>query len=352
MAAVINTGPLPEERARIVEKLVQEWIALHPGMDGFILTGSIWNPDTQLPHSDIDINWHGSANERIHDPRLDTHSIFQAAGITVEMAHYFWGHLSEPESMRLPVIVSLNRAHILWEREGRFSIPQQRTYELLSDAQWVESAVERLISEMKARAELWLDPEYCRENKDDHQGFDFVRSVVGPTVGLLDSVDLRPPSAARKGLMEITQTSALCGMPEISEMVLTCLGADLMREEEIREWNRLLEELYTSAADLCPGVQLVKREYHVQGIQSMVSMGYSRECVWPLWRGFADCMQLLEGVSDKGEEAFVRFAERLQAYTIEDITKKAKQNIAIIELIQGNRQRLSEHLLSVVRSSK
>ncbi|MCR8630707.1 hypothetical protein [Paenibacillus radicis (ex Xue et al. 2023)] len=262
MAELIHTGPLPPDRARLVENLVQNIISLHPGIDGLILTGSIWNPDTQLPHSDIDINWHGSKNDRIHDSRLNQHSIFQEAGVTIEMAHYFWGDLLRPETMRLSVIVSLNRAHILWEKEGRFSVPQQQTERLLRNIHWVREAIERSVRDLKERANCWLDPEYCRKNKDNHHGFDFVRTVVGPTVGLLDSIDLRPPSAARKGLMEITQTSALCGLPDISESILHCLGADQLTRAEVEKWNRLLNKLYTSVEILCPEIQLVKRDYH------------------------------------------------------------------------------------------
>ncbi|MFD0680050.1 MULTISPECIES: hypothetical protein [unclassified Paenibacillus] len=170
MAELIHTGPLPPDRARLVENLVQNMISLHPGIDGLILTGSIWNPDTQLPHSDIDINWHGSKNDRIHDSRMNQHSIFQEAGVTIEMAHYFWGDLLRPKTMRLSVIVSLNRAHILWEKEGRFSVPQQQTEGLLRNIHWVTEAIERSVRDLKERANCWLDPEYCRKNKDNHQG--------------------------------------------------------------------------------------------------------------------------------------------------------------------------------------
>ncbi|WP_282940173.1 hypothetical protein [Paenibacillus sp. RC67] len=351
MAASIHTGPLPAQRASIVENLLQDLISLHPGIDGFILTGSIWNPDTQLPHSDIDINWHGSPNDSIKDPRLNQHSIFQESGVTLELAHYFWGNLSQPETMRLSVIVSLHRAHILWEKERKFSEPQQQTYGLLQNAQWVEEAIERAVTDLQDRANRWLDPVYCRENKDNHQGFDFVRTVVGPTVALLDSIDLRPPSAARKGMMDITQTSSLYGLPDISESILRCLGADQLTPIEIEKWNKLLEELYSEAATLCPEVQLVKREYHVQGIRTMISMGYPRECIWPLWRGFAECKQLLNGLSPKGEEAFALFAERLQLNTVESISKRAEQYAAVVERINSQQKKLSGHLLSAAALS-
>ncbi|MEK3915513.1 hypothetical protein [Paenibacillus sp. FSL H7-0331] len=349
MTVFIHTEPLPPGRAHLVENLIQDIIPLHPGIDGFILTGSIWNPDTQLPHSDIDINWHGTKNDSINDPRLNPHSIFQEAGITIEMANYFWGDLSRPETMRLSVIVSLNRAHILWEKEGRFSNPQQQTRRLLRNAQWVEAAIDRSLSELTVHANNWLDPIYIKNNKDNHHAFDFVRTVVGPTVGLLDSIDLRPPSAARKGLMEITQTSLLCGLPDVSESILRCLGADAITAVEVEEWNRLLSDLYSHVASLCPEVQLVKREYHVLGIQTMISMGYPRECIWPLWRGFIDCKHLLNGVSPRGEEAFVQFAERLQVHTAEDIGEKAVQYAAIVERLQSQQKKLSDYLLRKVK---
>lgn len=351
MAVYIQTGPLRAQRASIVENLLQDMISLHPGIDGFILTGSIWNPDTQLPHSDIDINWHGTANESLNDPRTKQHSIFQESGVTIELANYFWGDLSQPESMRLSVIVTLNRAHILWEKEGRFSEPQQQTYELLRDVTWVQGAIERAVADLQERANKWMDPVYCRENKDNHQGFDFVRTVVGPTVALLDSVDLRPPSAARKGMMEITQTSTLYGLPDVSESILRCLGADQLAAAEVERWNMLLDELYSDVAALCPGVPLVKREYHVQGIRAMIAKGYSRECVWPLWRGFAECHQLLNGVSPKGEEAFAHFAEKLGLNTVEEISKRARQYAAVVERISSQQKKLSEHLLSLTTVS-
>lgn len=261
------------------------------------------------------------------------------------MSNYFWGDLSRPETMRLSVIVSLNRAHILWEKEGRFSDPPKQTGALLRNAQWVEAAIERSLSELAVHANNWLDPIYCKNNKDNHHAFNFVRTVVGPTVGLLDSIDLRLPSAARKGLMEITQTSLLCGLPDVSESILCCLGADAIMAAEVEEWNRLLSDLYSHVANLCPEVQLVKREYHVLGIQTMISMGYPRECMWPLWRGFIDCKQLLNGISPRGEEAYVQFAERLQVHTAEDIGKKAVQYAAIVERLQSQQKKLSDHLL-------
>ncbi|WP_028552063.1 hypothetical protein [Paenibacillus sp. UNC451MF] len=348
----INTGPLPPDRAHLVEKLLQDMISLHPDVDGFILTGSIWNPETQLPYSDIDINWHGSKNDRIKDLRLNNHSIFQESGVTIEMANYFWGNLSQPETMRLSVIVSLNRAHILWEKEGRFSVPQQQTYRLLSNAVWVKEAIKRSISDLRTRANQWLDPVYCKENKDNHHAFDFVRTVVGPTAGLLDPIDLRPPSAARKALMDIAQTSALCGLPDISESILRCLGADKISVTEVEEWNRLLNDLYAHIANLRPEVQLVKREYHVLGIQAMIAKGYPRECVWPLWRGFVDCMEFLKDISPRGEEAFIRFAKRLQLYTVEDISEKAVQYAAIVERLHSQQKQLSDHLLTVIASQR
>jgi hypothetical protein len=351
MAVYIQTEPLPAQRASIVENLLQDMISLHPGIDGFILTGSIWNPETQLPHSDIDINWHGTANESLSDPRLKQHSIFQKSGVTIELAKYFWGDLSQPETMRLSVIVTLNRAHILWEKERRFSGPQQQTYELLRNVSWVQEAIERAVTDLQDRANKWLNPVYCRENKDNHQGFDFVRTVVGPTVALLDSIDLRPPSAARKGMMDITQTSALYCLPDISESILRCLGADQLTAAEVEQWNKLLDELYSDVASLCPEVPLVKREYHVQGIRTMISKGYPKECVWPLWRGFADCQQLLNGISPKGEEAFAQFAERLRLSTVEDISKRAEQYAAVVERISSQQKKLSEHLLSLTTLS-
>lgn len=87
------------------------------------------------------------------------------------------------------------------------------------------------------RANNWLDPVYCMQNKDNHHAFDFVRTVVGPTVGLLDSIDLRPPSAARKGLMDITQVSRLCGITSIRDAIVRCLGAEDMSAAEVEMWN-------------------------------------------------------------------------------------------------------------------
>jgi len=349
MAAIINTGPLPSERAGIVENLLQSIIADHPGIDGFILTGSIWNPDTQLPYSDIDINWHGFKNDAIDDPRVTEQSIFQVAGVTIELARYFWGELSQLESLRLSVVVTLSRAHILWEKDGVFSVPQQRAQKLLQDSQWVKEAIGRYIADLKQRADNWLDPVYCRENKDNHDGFDFVRTVIGPTTALLDPIDLRPPSAARKALMDITQTSALYGLPDLSESILRCLGADQITTAEIEQWNGRLDALYSDITRLRPEVQLVKWKYHVLGIQAMIAKGYPRECVWPLWRGFLECKKLLDGISPKGEEAFVQFGERLQVRTVEDISRKAVQYAAIIDRLHSQQKRLADHLLSVAK---
>ncbi|MEF3306923.1 hypothetical protein [Paenibacillus sp. GYB003] len=130
---------------------------------------------------------------------------------------------------------------------------------------------------------------------------------------MLDSIDLRPPSAAaRKGMMEIAQGCASCGMSDIGEAILGCLGAEALSAEEVGRWNGRLDELYALASELRPDAQPVKRDYPVQGIRAMIAKGYPRECAWPLWRGFADCSQLPGGLSAEAEETFARFAERLQ----------------------------------------
>lgn len=77
MTVFIQTEPLPPGRAHLVVNLIQDIISLHPCIDGFILTGSIWSPNTQLPYSDIDINWHVTKNDSINDPCLNPHSFFQ-----------------------------------------------------------------------------------------------------------------------------------------------------------------------------------------------------------------------------------------------------------------------------------
>ncbi|TBL77375.1 hypothetical protein [Paenibacillus thalictri] len=78
----------------------------------------------------------------------------------------------------------------------------------------------------------------------------------------------------------------------------------------------------------------------------MNAAGYSQECVWPLWRGFADCMQLLQGVDARGDETFEKFARRLQLFTFEEIGKKAPEYAAIVESLHEERNRLTEHILN------
>lgn len=346
MNVMVDTRPLPARRARVVERIVRSLISRHPNIDGFILSGSIWNPQTQLPDSDIDINWHGAADETARDPRLGTYSIFQEEGITIELAAYFWGDLKAPEQLRLPVVVSLNRAFILWERDGTFSIPQRRTDRLLRDPEWTRQAVERALSDVRDASRLWLDEAYCRGHKDDHEGFDFVRTVVGRVAALLDSVDLRPPSTARKGLMEISEVARELGMSDIAESVLDCLGAGVFTAAEIASWNDRLERLYAAAAELRPEVPLVKRGYHVEGIRAMIAKGYEKECMWPLWRGLAECRKLLEGWSSEGEETFRRFGDSLGLLAFEDVTAKALRFASIADRLYGERDRLTGHLLA------
>lgn len=277
----IDTGPLPAERAAIVRDLLQDLIREQPGLSGFVLQGSHWNMHEQWPGSDVDINWIGQLPEDHGDPRLGFRHVFRHRDLQVDLSIWFWCDITKPDSASLPTAVSLARAHILMDRDGILQRIQQAVRAQLRDPDWVASALMREFDNDASTLQRWHTPPQCPAFG---ASWDFARHVCTCWgLGVLSSALLRPPSAGRKGLMEIISCARRLNLPEIAEIRLAALGAqDLPAQELAEEWLPLLQ---VGQAELPAEADNGSIAYYRHGLQACLRTRNAQQAgVWPLWR--------------------------------------------------------------------
>ncbi len=277
-----KTHPLTEHEAAVVANLISEITTRHPGVTGVTLKGSAWNPAHQLPEADIDLNWCGQADAALEDPLMGFRAVFTRDGVLIDLATWFWSDLGKPESSSLATAVSLARSTILWERDGAFSVPRRAVRRLLADRAWVSEKLDNDFSEYRRTLTSWQDP--AARNPFGHN-WDFARQVCNVWgLAALSCLLLRPPSAGRKGLMEIVDCANRLDVPWYGDTVLHVMGATDITPNEAASWIERGAELLQDAEALHAGLDLGQGYYYLAGIRAMVERGCHREAVWPYWR--------------------------------------------------------------------
>lgn len=337
----INTGPLLAERAAIVIELLGELIYDNLGVTGFLLHGSYWDPASQFPAADIDINWTGQATEGTAGDGLRQWNHVHN-GVHVELAPYFWGDLTKPATLSLPTIVSLVRGHVLWERAGTLSVPQATARQLLHAPAWVTEKVEAGIAAVRKFRDDWCKPEtVVAPIKGD---WDFVRLISLHLGGFLSAVDLRPPSAARKGFMGIMETARALELPELERAIFYAAGMDNFTHAEIDGWCERVEAACQCVAERQPDAALSSLRYYTVGAREIVRRGFGPAALWPLWRAARRCANQLPDEA-LTRDCFAELGRRLRVLRVEDILAKAARLTPVIDLLEQHREGLIQHVL-------
>jgi hypothetical protein len=342
----VDTGPLSGVRANVVREMLAEIIPLNPGVTGFLLHGSIWSPSTQLPESDVDINYTGkeSAGPAGELLRMFDHMI---GGVRIELCSYFWGDVSRPETLSLPAVVSLARGHILWERDNTLSGTQSEARHLiLSDGAWVKRKIEEAIRSFREFRREWEKDEVL--TAPVRGDWDFVRNVLMHANGITSAVDLRPPSHARKALFDTIECCQEIGMPEFSTAIAKAVGMADVSPGEATIWCDRIETAYDHARAAEPEGKFYKATYNVIGARAMIERGHAPGAMWPLWRAARECVQSTEEVHDEHrafcKTCFEDMGQRLGVLNVRDLKSKAAYLDAAIDLLDQSVDKMRSHI--------
>lgn len=297
MTIAIDTVGLPPATAEALRDLAEDLIATHPGLTGLQLAGSFWNPSAQLPGADLDVRRFGDVDRSRGDERVAGIIIlFEHRGHLVELAEWLFGDLAEPETLSLQAAISFVRARILWERGTALHDLKTKIATLLADDAWRR----RKLAEAFARCRLRFSQ---LESANDHLAslrtppaamtddsyFKHVfYTLVDELCALVSAVDLRPPSVARKAMLEIADCLDVIGLAPLTGEIYEAFGCADFTAAECRDWYEELDALYAETASVNEA-GLPKRRYHLTAIASMMDSGHERAAVFPLWRGLDEC---------------------------------------------------------------
>ncbi|HEV7428575.1 MAG TPA: hypothetical protein VGQ46_19640 [Thermoanaerobaculia bacterium] len=281
---------------------MEDLVAAHPGLCAFQLAGSYWNQASQLPDADIDLRRFGSVDRNSPDARVARGvALFEQGGRLVELAEWSFGDLDDPQSLSLRDAVSVVRAHPLWERGSWLSDRVANIRTQLLDSGWRG----RKLDEAFARCEVRL-----LQLRAENQHLASLRTapsavtpasyfkhvfytVVDELSGLISVLDFRPPSLARKALMEISDCLAAIQLSHITEAIYAAVGCADFGVTECLGWRDELESLYAQSA-MVNSRGVPKKSYYITGITSMSVRGHSRAAAFPIWRGLDECMTASE----------------------------------------------------------
>ena len=320
--------PLTPYQAVVVEGLLEEITTHHPGVTGFVLQGSAWNTAAQLPDADVDINWAGQPEASRNDPLLGFRKVFTRDGVLIDLCTWFWCDMGQPENAGLATAVSLARSHILWERDETFTAPRREVRGLLQQREWVAGKLAADFAGYRHSLAQWADP--ANRNPFGH-GWDFARHICNVWgLSVLSALLLRPPSAGRKGLLEIVDCAQRLKVPWFGEMALQAMGADTITPAEAQRWIEQLARLRLQAQDMVaagvlpPDSDLGTLASYESGMSAMAARGSHRESAWPCWRAFHLLAYLLADTPAWPEaDAMTRqLRERLGLHDDEAITAR------------------------------
>jgi|GEM_PF-5344260 len=291
----IDTDGLPAATAEVIEALVEALLAAHPGLTGFQLAGSYWNQSSQLPDADIDLRRFGEVTPG--DRRVSGWQVlFEYRGRLIDLAEWVFGDLGHPQSLSLRDVTSFVRARILWERGSSLRNLRARLIGLLEDADWRRRKIDEALERCRVRfAELAAAHQHVFSLRksvspitDDGYFKHVFSTIVDELAGLISVLDFRPPSLARKAMLEIADGLSYLQLPLVAELVYGALGCASFEHAECRQWFEELEEVYVLTAAINGGA-LIKRDYHRNAIAAMMANGQYRPAIFPLWRGFEEC---------------------------------------------------------------
>ena len=346
--------PLSAHEADAVETLMRSITARHPGVTGFALKGSAWDRSLQLPDADVDINWCGVADEALHDPLMGFRKVFTRNDVLIDLTTWFWSDLGRPENSSLPTAVSLARSQILWERDGAFTVPRRAVRGLLRQRSWVAEKLAAELSGYRTSLSKWADS--AQRNPYGH-GWDFARHVCTVWgLSALSSLVLRPPSAGRKGLMEIVDCARQLDAPWFGEAAVYAMGADGITPTEAQEWTdqlaQLLDQIKALMAEggLDPDTDIGTLHYYYSGMRAMVACGCHRESIWPCWRAYHTLATLLTDtrMGPEASERCRQLRSRLGLCDDGAITGRLPVIMAAVERLEHESGRLLDIYFSLL----
>lgn len=345
----IDTSPLPAAAAASVERLLGDLCRRHPQLRGFALKGSFYDSTEQLPDPDVDINWLGDLPEDHGDERLGFRQVFLVDQTQVDLATWFWNDIDQAETASLTTAVSLARCHILWERDDAFSRPRAAARRLLRDAEWVGTKVDEELQAYRRTLDRWRDP---AQRQPFGASWDYARQVCTVWgLSLLSSCLLRPPSAQRKGLMEVILRSRSLGLPWFGAMSTRALGCSDLQADEVRDWLASLmatrQRLSRAIADneLAAEVDDGSLRYHCSGIESMLAQGLPAAAAWPLWRALHLLANRFASVLPTATTEAVQFRQRLGLTDLAVIDQRLPCIAEAVERLADERDRLVTSVL-------
>jgi hypothetical protein len=352
----IDTGPLPSSVANAVEDVLRDLLATHPGLTAFQLGGSYWDVSSQLPAADVDLRRFGEIRQDAEDPRVAAPiTRFHHGGVLIELAEWIYGDLNEPASLSLRDAVSLARSHILWERGSRVRQLVEAARLQVADRDWRDRKLDEELASCQSRFSGLLAANRCMSSlfmppaatTDDHYFKHVFYTLVDYFSGLLSAIDLRPPSLARKAMMEIADCLVAADLPELVDPMYEALGCGDFDLAECLQWRDEVAAVYAMTEGA--GLTVSKREYHMAGIAAMLERGHWRAAVFPVWRSLDECRMTSEGqtagaLRNRIARDLERLRFRLRFSDEASITERIVRCQDVLRMLVAQRERLRSHL--------
>ena len=373
-----DTHVLPPATADVLAGLLEELIATHPGLTAFQLAGSYWNPSTQLSDADVDLRRFGEIDRHAGDDRVAASVVlFEYRGRLIELSEWVFGGLARPDLLSLRDAVSLVRAHLLWERGSAIRRAVDSAARRLEDERWRHDRLDAGLARIEQRfaalraANDSLNSLRVKPSAVTDDGYfkHVYYTMADELSGFVSVVDLRPPSLARKALMEIGDCLAQMQLPRVTERIYEALGCAGFDDAECLRWRGELDALYDGVAAVNPE-GLLKRRYHLTAIAAMIERGHGRAAAFPLWRGLDECRAALDFIPPpwlnfptaarfpstaaerleyrelrrRVHDALERLRVRFGFGSDAEIATRIEQGIAAVAELRSHADVLSEHL--------